>query len=346
MRRSVILISFLVGVGCSVTTETPYPTPRKVEPQPAASAAAQRSGNQPQADANTPAARPATRAEPRPTTLPAPIEPQVATDIELVSAGAEPRSPLRWSAKLASEQRLVLTVKPHMNLKTDGVQVIDQDLPPMTLQLVARVASVADGGAMHLAIEVAAAELDASVGEPRSQRATERGLATLRAMRIELDLAPDGIARNLQVAVPTRAAADLRAPVEAILLVLPQLFVPTPAEPVGPGAKWTATTGFAYAGFDLKQTSEVKLVSRSNGGVELECSIAQAQDATVGGGERPIDKVATTSKGTFSFLPDMALPARATAQTRAEMTSKVFANGTAETALLALDLEVEISAPK
>lgn len=342
-RRSGILLSSLV-LGCSVTTEIPYAAKQNTTDRAGADVATPRSP--PPIAANPPRERSATADAPRAAALSAAVESRVATEIELVTAGGAPRSPMRRSAKPGREQRLVLVVKPHMNLKTDGVQVGDRDLPPMTLQLLARVGQVADDGTMHVAIEVTSAEFDASVGDSRSQRATERSMAMLRAMKVELDISEQGIPRNVQIAVPPRVADDLRAPVESILLLLPQLFVPIPTEPVGAGAKWTATTGIAYAGLDLKQVGEVKLVSRTAENNELEWSNEQAQDTTVSGGERPVDKVATSSTGSVTFAKDTALPTHAKARTHAELTSKVFANAVAEQALLTLDLDFELATAK
>ena len=118
------------------------------------------------------------------------------------------------------------------------------------------------------------------------------------------------------------------------------------AETASERAKFEAQGRQAVIRLKMPREGACEFDDHIRGHVRVEWSNEQAQDTTVSGGERPVDKVATSSTGSVTFAKDTALPTHAKARTHAELTSKVFANAVAEQALLTLDLDFELATAK
>jgi hypothetical protein len=341
-RSHLLLLSYALGSCCTVTTESPYrsgaesKTVAKAAPQPLPEPGPPTT---PERGADVPRPEPPAKAA-----LPPAVQPLAQPSIEVISAGASKRESLRRTAKVGAQQRLSLVVRPHMKVTRDGKPSSEQELPAVTLTLESRVASVAENGAAHLAIGVVAAEFDPAAGDERARRASERQMAALRDLAIELDLRPDGMGEQFRVAVPSRPESDVRATVEAVLLALPLLFVPTPVEPVGVGAKWKAITGYSYAGLALLESAEIELVKRTAEVVELAWTATLTQEQPAAGPGRAVETASVAARGTASISADHPLVVRLSSTASGEMTSTVHTSGAAEKAGLALELVVEVAA--
>jgi hypothetical protein len=265
-------------------------------------------------------------------------------DVEIVEIGDEPRSVLMLGAPAGASQRLLLSTALAMKLDIEGEQVADASLPSVKLELIATTKRVDDDGAIHLSLETIGADYDAAMGDERSRRAADQAMIVLRALRADVVVQRDGLVRSIDVSVPERAPSDLRPTVEAVLQGIAELFVPLPAEPVGIGARWKATSRLRYTDLDLARALEVRFVSRTAEGVELEVAATRTHDGSGDAtpGVRSIERASIASRGSLRLAAGSALPTRAKLRIDSTMSSRVTSQEGDRAATLHLGLDVDL----
>ncbi|HEY0193986.1 MAG TPA: hypothetical protein VGC42_22870 [Kofleriaceae bacterium] len=182
---------------------------------------------------------------PAPPGPPKPVDikvPASQTTVKLVSGGKGKREPLRYAAKEGAKQNVELTMD-----FTGSQDAEEQTLPTMVLTASAEAKPAAGG--FELALTVTAADAREAITKPDAPKVDlnkfKAAMAVLPGLAIGGSLASNGVAGELTLHMdnPPPHADQV---VDLVRVTLPRL-PPLPAEPIGVGAKWQATTTLKVA---------------------------------------------------------------------------------------------------
>ncbi|HEY4059642.1 MAG TPA: DUF6263 family protein [Kofleriaceae bacterium] len=245
------LLALVVALGCGGKS-TPPPTTPLPEDKPATPVA------------TTPAPEPKPAEPPPPAgPLELPIE-APATTVKLVNAGKGKKTPLAYASAATPSEEVDLTLdftEKHAapaELGGDGQNV----MPTLTFKTDA-VGTNVDKTAIEYTMKVSSA--DATTSDDKEKDKAEQlkdALSTLKNLTIKGKVGSNGVAVD-----PTKVSVDVGDDVAQKLLQIVTIATPSwpalPAEPVGDGAKWTATSTAKLMGqLDVTVTTDYTLVKR------------------------------------------------------------------------------------
>ncbi|MBL0216870.1 MAG: hypothetical protein IPQ07_23700 [Myxococcales bacterium] len=197
---------------------------------------------------------------------PKPIGPVEATlpaskvTVKLVAPGKGKRAPLRYTSKAGDKQQVEVAMDFAAKQTEAGKPPADQVVPTMILAGEAETKSIDKDGNATYALTVSSTDVREVAGSKPSAQEFKPVFSSITGLVISSSLNTNGAAGD--VAMRIEKPTDMSA--GALVLVgmtLPQ-FPVLPAEPVGVGAKWQATSTAKVAGkFDVTQTTDYELVA-------------------------------------------------------------------------------------
>lgn len=193
--------------------------------------------------------------------------------LTLVSAGGEPRDPIRYALPKPGSEKLEMSLE--MSIANGPTAEMAQ--PPVRIEFeVKRKAPNAEGDA-PIDVFVRKAEVsmkDVPKGDP-AVTAMKEALDAAKSLVIHYELTPRGLHKNVDVQMSDKAN-PLHA---AIAMGVAQAYRATatffPEEPVGEGATWRVTSRHQEGGSDLVQIATYLLKKRSGAEVSLEVKTRQ-----------------------------------------------------------------------
>jgi hypothetical protein len=204
------------------------------------------------------------------------------SSVEVLDAGRPPLAPLRLQFREGDTTTVVITVDLDVSQTSAGSR---QDLvtPAVREVVTLTVDGVVDGEAMvSLAFteaEVIRADTDLSDDEAAE---IERELAALVGVRGSGRISEFGELTSLRYDLPEELDPGVRATLERTRGELDALALPLPADPVGVGARWRATTTSRIGGFPLRQETTYELTGLEDGAVQYTAEVRQfAEDQDV-----------------------------------------------------------------
>jgi len=185
--------------------------------------------------------------------------------LELLNAGAEPRAPLRYDFRAVRAEKTVVDMK----MDISGVPTDDRVGEAWVAQPTTRVSSLVEprqltpeGDLVYRVVHERADILkDASVdSEVRAQM--EAQVKPIVGLPSQATVTPRGIAKRVDVLVPSGASPDHSPTIDALRSEMRQWLTPFPADAVGVGAKWQTTLTVQAKEFRLVEVTTYTLVSR------------------------------------------------------------------------------------
>ncbi|HEY0190305.1 MAG TPA: hypothetical protein VGC42_04235 [Kofleriaceae bacterium] len=203
----------------------------------------------------------------------APVLPAAPHDgVTLVSAGDEPRQPLRY--QLRKGDRTTSELVWDFTAKTDGKA---DPLPTLLLELETTVVDVAAGGAAQLRVSVVKAAARPKPGMQAPGDAFQAELAAMQGVSLTETLAADGQLSHGALDAP-QASEAVRGRLDALAHSLEQAAMRLPGEPVGANASWRERKTLPGGGIKAVADTTYTLTSRTG-------SIATYAAASVASGE-------------------------------------------------------------
>ncbi|NLG55168.1 MAG: hypothetical protein GX542_05910 [Rhodococcus sp.] len=194
--------------------------------------------------------------------------PVSAATVELVDAGAEPRSPISYTLSPGTTQRTTFTSEAKVSQQIDIQNVQDFSSPEITLTLDSQIRDNTD--------DAEAAIVDFTIADASSpNEPLNSALENSHGSGAGLTIQPNGSVTALRLR-PADAATDLaRSAIEQALHQSVYRTVVFPTQPVGIGAQWTVRQQ-VVSGIALEQTMTVTLVERDGDRVTVEYTLTQA----------------------------------------------------------------------
>ena len=173
------------------------------------------------------------------TASPAPSEPVGGTTIRLVEPGAEPRDVLRFAVTAGTQTHTTMTVRTDIKLSVDGRSAGSMPTVGVATDLAMTVVAVAPNGDIDGRYTMTDFRVDGPGG--RGRAAAQQGVQQLDGLTGTFTVNARGETIHTAVTAPPGLDPTLAGTVENMSSQLAQLAVPFPAEPVGVGARWTAS---------------------------------------------------------------------------------------------------------
>lgn len=258
------------------------PIPTSASPEAAASAApAPGSAAAAEPATAAPASSGAAKTAPAP---PAPGSPPIA--VRVLSTGAGPKSALRYGFKQGDNHKFVLDIQVAAERKVNGQ--VAPGMPPFSLTLRGSTTTLqadAQGARrQHTFVEMIPT---VSGAPPELAEQIKAQYASLGGLQLVETVNTRGMILGMDL--------DSRAIQPQVLALMQHLqdgmtnaFLALPEEPVGPGARWSATTTTDAAGILITQENTVSLVAHNGDNYEFSLQLKQsAQPSKITGANLP-----------------------------------------------------------
>lgn len=191
------------------------------------------------------------------TLAPATTVPAAAT--ELLDAGREPRRVLRFAVKPGST---TVDVVVDLDITQDSGEPVVLDLPAIRQRLRLTTGAANADGSVPIDLEVEAASVDGASSLPDRERdAVDAQLALIVGLRGSGRIDPQGRVEDFSYDAPDGLDGGLASVVEGLSDQVAALVAPVPAEPVGVGARWRATTNASVGGASVPVTTVFEITA-------------------------------------------------------------------------------------
>jgi hypothetical protein len=142
-----------------------------------------------------------------------------------------------------------------MAMAMDGQKRPPVALPPMLMKMTVNTVRLTPEGDLVYRFAVGAVDSqDDGTTDPHLKEALDHELKKLAGLSGECEVTTRGHTVHVAMNVPPEAGEQLRDLLDETARAIKEITVPLPAEPVGRGAKWTATTPFHMKMFDATRT--------------------------------------------------------------------------------------------
>jgi hypothetical protein len=161
--------------------------------------------------------------------------PVAAPDLEVVSAGADPRTLLRYHPAAGTEQKLELAIAVQLQAGDLG-----GPMPTVVVQMTETVDAVMPSGQVFVHAHIDSARARDVDGSSVAPAAVQGPLAPLEGLSVAGVLAADGrmTATHLVRAATSALSPETEQQVASLLTSFESTALPLPDVPVGPGAVW------------------------------------------------------------------------------------------------------------
>jgi hypothetical protein len=196
--------------------------------------------------------------------------------VEVLAAGKAPLEPLRLAPTAGATQRSTMTVD--FAIQQSGVSSASVKPPPVRATIETSLQAVNPDGNLQVAFSYSSFDVlrggEATASERRRIKRAFTGLAGLSG---QLTLTPQGVLVDSSLNVPPNLDPSVSSLVTQLGDQLRTLSVPFPADAVGVGARWRATTQLTLNGIEAQQVYEYTLRKRT--GSKLVIGVTGTQTA-------------------------------------------------------------------
>lgn len=254
-----------------------------------------------------------------------------APTVELLAPGKAPLETIRLSPSTGTVQRSTMTVD--FSIQQSGVSSASVKPPPVRATVETTLQGTTSDGNLQVAFTYPSFDLlrggDASASE---RRRIKQAFAGLTGLSGQLTLTPQGVLVDSSLNVPPDLDPSVSSLVTQLGDQLRALSIPFPAEAVGVGGRWRATTELTLSGIQAHQVYEYTL--RKRAGSKLVIGVAGTQTAdrqTVdlpnvsSGAQLEVRKFKTTFRGENTVELSSLLPTSGLVRSNGDQTFRIQA---------------------
>lgn len=233
--------------------------------------------------------------------------------IEVLSAGAEPRSPVRYQLQAGDRHDATLSID-----TTIAARVGDRVLPTPTMPRLEfdLHTLIQDPPSPELLTYILTYDqvraLKTPEVDPTLLEMFEPMLSTLGGIGVQVTMDAIGTVESMQVTLPDDADPVMRSVLEQLPQSMGQLSFPLPTAALGVGAQWRATSQMRIGALVMEQAVTYTLVAREGDRLTLTAELSQSllpeQSAAIAAG---LQAVNTTGTGNIELMLDRPLPTQA-----------------------------------
>ncbi len=201
-------------------------------------------------------------------------------ELQLLSPGAEPLAPLRYDLGAVAEQVVQMDMDTTMGMGMGG-QTFDQAMPTIRTNAAVRTPSVDDAG--HLTFVFSGGNMSIvedpnSTVDPAVAAALASAISAVGEIRGTMVIDDRGNLIRSEFDLSDTTDPQMRQMLESTVQTAQQSVVPFPVEPVGVGARWSATMEVVASGMAIQQSVIYELVSLEGTTARIASTISQSAD--------------------------------------------------------------------
>lgn len=227
-----------------------------------------------------------------------------AMTVRLLSAGAEPRRPLRYSVTPGSKERLEITMLMSMAVEMAGNAMPSVEVPPLKMIVDIDVLPNAPNGDLSFTFTFADVLMEGNL-VPSGTFDSIRGLTAALAINDR------GVVSTVKFATETITDPMMKQILSAS--GMEKLSAPLPIEPIGVGGKWEVAQPLELGGMKSVQKAIYEIVSIDATGATMTVSIeqsaaAQKVQSPVPGADVSLISMTGTGKGRIVLTAGQVVP--------------------------------------
>lgn len=248
-------------------------------------------------------------------------------NVELLSAGNEPKQQLRFTPPANTKQSVQMTMKINMAMSVGGQTQPTLDSPPIKMVMETNVTQVDANGDIHANFSYADADVVASANTPPEVvNAMRSQLKKIVGLSGSMVVDNQGNTKQVNFNLPEELDPNAKRMAEQLVSSFKQISSPVPTEAVGVGAKWKVPNSVTVNGMALNQVATYELVELKNNVATLQLNMEQQ-----GGGQKinpaglppgaSVDLKSLTSKGNgkITMALNQILPVNSTMSVQSNM---------------------------
>jgi hypothetical protein len=183
--------------------------------------------------------------------------------VTLVSAGAEPRAPIRYAISNGRKEHLSMDMTMGLSMDMAGTSLPSMLMPTMRSGADVAVTSVSPGGDASYTLAFTDMTWVNSAGvDPAILTALQSMGVDVKAVTGSATISPRGVSSNVIFDTSKITNPQMAQMLGSMSSTVQSLTLPFPEEPVGVGAHWVARQSLALNGMQTFQKTDVELVSR------------------------------------------------------------------------------------
>lgn len=200
--------------------------------------------------------------------------------VTLVSAGAEPRNPIRYAISNGRREHVSMDMTLGLSMDMAGMPLPAMQLPTMRTGADVAVTDVSSAGdASYTLAFTDMAWVNAAGVDPAILTALQSMGVDVKTMTATATVSPRGVSRNMVFDTSRVANPQVAQMLTSMSSTAQSLTLPFPEEPVGIGAHWEARQTLAVNGMQTFQKTGVELVSRDNTSCTVRTTLEQTAPA-------------------------------------------------------------------
>jgi hypothetical protein len=271
--------------------------------------------------------------------------------VELLDAGATPRSELRFAPKAGDKQIALMTMKMNQAMTISGNKLPSQAIPPQTVTMEIAVTEVTPEGDIHFAFKYVNIDVVDDPSNPSPLSATIR--TTLKPLIGSTGsgiVTNRGITKKGEFNIPEDLAPQIKSMLTGMKDAMNQLSAPVPAEPVGIGATWRVVSDLNANGMRLKQTTVHKLTKLDADGFTTSVEVMQHADpqdiqnpALPPGTVVKLTSLESKGDGSSTILNGQVMPRQSTVKIGTKIGMDISAAGQNQSMTIDQTMEMELA---
>jgi hypothetical protein len=236
--------------------------------------------------------------------------------LTLVSAGAEPRAPIRYAFSNGRREHVSMDLTMGVSVDMGGMSMPAMQMPTMHTAADVAVTGVSPtGDASYTLAFTDLTWLNSAGVDPSILTALQSMGVDMKAVSGSATVSPRGVSRNVVFDTSKITNPQMAQMMGSMSTTAQSLTLPFPEEPVGPGAHWVARQSLAINGMQTFQKTDVELVSRDPTSCTVKTTLEQTAPAQAvalpglpPGAEASLEHMTGTGTTTMTIHFDSLVP--------------------------------------
>ena len=200
--------------------------------------------------------------------------------ITIVSAGAEPRTPIRYAFSSGRKEHASMDLTMGLSMDVGGMSMPAMQMPTMHTGADLAVTDVSPAGDASYTLAFTDLTWVNSAGvDPAIMTALQGMGVDLKAISGSATVSPRGVSRNVVFDTTKITNPQMAQMMGSMSATTQSMTLPFPEEPVGPGAHWVARQTLTMNGMQTFQKTDVELVSRDATSCTVKTKLEQTAPA-------------------------------------------------------------------
>lgn len=279
---------------------------------------------------------------------PAPGAPAATT---LLSAGAEPRMPLRYTVANALKDQFAMNMNMTMQADMGGMALPQMNMPAMKVGADLAVTDVAANGDITYSIAFTGLNVDTSNVDPQLAAMFQGMDADYKAIKGTGTVTSRGVSVSSKLDTASVTNPQLKQMLDSLSNTLQNLSQPLPEEPVGVGAKWEVRSAVNAGGVQSFQKTSYEIVSITGKAVTLKTTTENTappqsvSNPAMQGVEMRLQKMNGSGTGNVTLHLDSLVPT-STTDVQNNMQMSLSMNGDQQTMTTTVSVKITVSSGK